>query len=128
MRELQELCGFLNFLNKAIYPGRVFTRRMYAQYSKIVQIKPRVEMETSIEQQIQGKSLKQHHHVRLNKEFKLDCQVWLKFLTYEDKRLVVNKSMVDSLESVSAKQIFFYSDASAAENLGFGCILNQNCL
>ena len=30
------LCGYLNFLNKAVHPGRMFTRRMYMKYSKIV--------------------------------------------------------------------------------------------
>ena len=37
VKELQTLCGYLNFLNKAIYPGRVFVRRMYAKYQKFVQ-------------------------------------------------------------------------------------------
>ena len=29
LKELQQLCGFLNFLGKAIVPGRAFTRRLY---------------------------------------------------------------------------------------------------
>ena len=35
VRDLQSLCGYLNFLNKAIFPGRVFTRRMYAKFSNV---------------------------------------------------------------------------------------------
>ena len=33
VRDLQVLCGYLNFLKKAIHPGRAFTRRMYAKYA-----------------------------------------------------------------------------------------------
>ena len=31
IKALQALCGYLNFLGRAIYPGRVFTRWMYAK-------------------------------------------------------------------------------------------------
>ena len=34
VKQLQSLTGFLNFLNKAIFPGRAFTRRMYSKYSE----------------------------------------------------------------------------------------------
>ena len=34
--------------------------------------------------------------------------------------------MIDLTELVTADEIFFYSDASAAKKLGFGCILNQS--
>ena len=51
VKELQALCGYLNFLNKAVYPGCVFTRRIYALICE-------------------GKTkLKPFHHVRLNAEF-----------------------------------------------------------
>ena len=58
VNELQQLAGFLNFLNKAIVPGRAFTRRMYAKFNKSVQ----------------EKELKKYHHVRLDAELKGDCQ------------------------------------------------------
>ena len=38
IKDLQVLCGYLNFLNKAIYPGHAFTRRMYAKYAHLVQV------------------------------------------------------------------------------------------
>ena len=38
VKQLQQLCGFLNFLCRAIVPGHAFTRRMYAKYSNIVKI------------------------------------------------------------------------------------------
>ena len=52
---IQRLCGFLNFLGKAIVPGRAFSWRFYA----ITSMK-------------NGQKLKQHHHVRLTQENLLD--------------------------------------------------------
>ena len=63
VKELQVLCGFLNFISKAIFPGRAFMHQMYSKYSG-------------------GEGftkLKQHHHVRLDREFKKDCAIWLQF-------------------------------------------------
>ena len=57
IKELQQLMGLLNFLNRAIVSGRVFTRRMYAKL-KICDSK--------------GRRLRQHHHVKLDKEFRRD--------------------------------------------------------
>ena len=111
IRKLQVLCGYLNFLNKAIFPGRAFTRRMYAKYSNC----------------LKGGSdskLKQYHHMRLDQEFKLDCRVWLEFLQLSNSR-VVNRPMVDLSTFVSAHEIFFYSDASASKKHGFGCIFGK---
>ena len=34
VKEIQSLVGLLNFLNKAIHPGRAFTRRMYAKVTE----------------------------------------------------------------------------------------------
>ena len=56
VRELQSISRLLNFLNRAIYPGRAFTQRMYAKFADT--------------------NLKQYHHVRLDGEFKRDCRVW----------------------------------------------------
>ena len=61
VKELQSLTGMLNFLNKAIVPGRAFTRRMYAKFSGATNGKLK------------------HHHICLDSEFKGDCQVWLDF-------------------------------------------------
>ena len=63
--QLQKFTGFLNFLCKVIYPGHVFTRRMYAKIPWL---------------DAQGNKLKQHHHVTLDQEFRLDCSVWVDFL------------------------------------------------
>ena len=38
--KLQQLTGLLNFISRAIVPGRTFTRRMYAKYAKLTTMKP----------------------------------------------------------------------------------------
>ena len=118
VKQLQSLCGFLNFLGKAIFLGRTFTRRMYAKYSSFVSL-------DSTHKHKQSK-LKPHHHICLDAEFKKDCATWLDFLE-GSLQSVVNRPMVDLMGRLKTSQdIFFYSDASAAESLGFGCILNRN--
>ena len=113
VRELQVLCGYLNFLSKAIYPGRAFTRRMYSKYSFATW-------------QRQGNTgvLKQYHHVRLDAEFKFDCKVWGQFLNMSNE-VVVNRPMLDRWSYVTTQELCFYSDASANEFLGFGCIFDS---
>ena len=73
VKELQVLCGFLNFLSKAIFPGRAFTRRMYAKYSEVVNINMGSGNKW-LEADKQHYKLKQHHHIRLDNDFKLDCK------------------------------------------------------
>ena len=111
---------FFNFLNKAVFPGRVFTRRMYTKYSHLVDVGSWQGKDHHHVLSNQFK-LKQHHHVRIDGEFKADCRVWLNFLQGEDLAQVVNRPMVD-LAPYSSASICFYSDASAAEDKGFGCI------
>ena len=55
VQELQSLAGLLNFLNRAIYLGHAFTRRMYSKFTG--------SMDT----------LKKYHHLHLDREFKDDC-------------------------------------------------------
>ena len=64
IKELQIVAGTLNFLHKAIVPGRAFTRRIYNKY----------------EAKINEKKLKSHHHISLDLEFRNDCYVWKQFL------------------------------------------------
>ena len=104
VRELQQLCGYLNFLTRAIFPGRAFLRRMYAKYAGC--------LKTS-----KNSKLKAHHHVRLDQEFKFDCQVWLEFLTME-RQCVVNRPMVDLQAEINATDLGFHSDVSPAYGLG----------
>ena len=121
VRDLQGLCGYLNFLCKAVVPRRCFTRRMYAKYSNLVNIK-------GAENRLMANTfkIKQHHHFKLDREFKLDCKVWLDFLTTPELQGVVNRKMIDVKAPVlTSREICFYSDASKSKKLGFGCILDK---
>ena len=104
---LQSLSGLLNFLCKAIFPGRAFTRRMYAKFSGKMEI------------------LKSYHHINLDKEFKNDCAVWLEFL---DKSMVtaVSRPFIDMNVKVIAKDVGFTSDASAGRTKGFGTVFGKS--
>ena len=60
IHRLQKLCGFLNFICRAIVPGRAFTRRLYVH--------------------LVGNNLKPHHHIKITGEMKADLRVWSEFL------------------------------------------------
>ena len=62
---IQKLTGTLNFINKAIVPGRAFTRKMYLKLRLCDR---------------EGNKLKQYHHVRLDQDFLNDCAAWKIFL------------------------------------------------
>ena len=108
---IQSLCGFLNFLNKAIFPGRAFTRRMYAKYSHLCDSS--------------NLKLKPHHHVAVDCEFRTDCRIWKLFLDLGDTA-VTNRPMVDLARMPAVEDVSFYSDASANPELGFGCIFHNS--
>ena len=101
--KLQQLTGLLNFLCRAVYPGRVFTRRLYAKLAW----KGNVRM------------LKSHHHVSLDSEFKQDCMVWKTFLEVPDSGYTC-RPFIDLQETRSAVQLQWFTDSSAAVDKGFG--------
>ena len=111
IKQLQTLTGYLNFLTKAIVPGRTFTRRMYAKY-------------TNIKGAMTNKGrLKQYYHVLLDSEFRLDCEIWKTFLEhYSDLSLC--RPMIDLDTQVTAKQLKLYSDARKNTCLGMGVVFN----
>ena len=125
IRDLQVLCGYLNFLNKAIYPGRAFTRRMYAKYAAHWDKKSSGKKGNKQCNPWKTYKLKPYHHVRLDKEFKIDCSIWLSFLQDSSFTNVVNRPMLDINRYVTSEQISYYSDASAAPELGYGCVYKQ---
>ena len=130
VKELQTLCRFLNFLNKAIFPGRTFTRRMYAKFSKVVDLRSLGQHHANnakVSSVSREYKLRQHHHVRLDGEFKLYCKVWLEFLDNTNLYDIVNRKMVDLIEPENGitKRIYFTYDASVAPHLGYGCIMNN---
>ena len=109
--EIQQLGGLLNFLCKAIHPGRTFTRRMYAEFEGCIVQKGNTLLAKS------GRILKKYHHINLNHEFREDCKVWQYFL---NNLAVVNRPIIDFQEG-SSLVLPIYSDASLNEKLGFGC-------
>ena len=112
VKTIQPLTGLLNFLNRAIIPGRTFTRRMYDNIKWL---------------DSKGHPLKNHHHVSLTKGFKKDCKIWLQFLEMaKDDVQLLCRPFLDLNEIICAKQIKFYSDASLNAELGMGALLNNN--
>ena len=90
VKDLQRLTGVLIFLNSAIVPGRAFTHHMYSKFSGK-----------------QSKSLKQYHHVCLDREFKDDCRMWVEFLTSRTEsyyRPFIDLNTVLSAEILDFKQ------------------------
>ena len=67
--------------------------------------------------------LKPHHHVKLDKEFKEDCQVWSSFLLSMDRGL--NRPFVDISDRVTAETLNFFTDAAKGESLGIGGIFGH---
>ena len=109
---IQRLTGLLNFLNRAIVPGRTVTQSMY----------DKLRMWDA-----QGIMLKQHHHIHLDKQFKLDCLIWKQFLK-NAQALQLCRKFVDWHRTgcVTAEQLTFYTDASKNPNLGMGGIFGDS--
>ena len=100
VKELQRICGFLNFLGHAIVPGRAFTRRLYAFTAA------------------KGKILKPHNHVKINQEMKLDLQMWKIFIHHQSAFAL---PFADFDVTLSPLVVDMYSDASRNLELGMGC-------
>ena len=107
--KLEELVDLLNFLNRAIFPGRAFTRWMYAKFAN--------------KRTKNGKLLKQYHHISVDAELKLDCNVWIRFLQMET---AVCWLLIDLTKTVTAEVLNFYSNASKNKDFGFGCIFDNS--
>ena len=103
LKELQSLCGHLNFVCKAVVPGRAFTRRLYfATASKKV-----------------DKKLRSYHHININKEMKDDMRTWLEFLNTPN---IYNRPFLDLTVQTTATQISWFTDAAKGESRGCGGI------
>ena len=98
LRQLQKLCGYLNFLSKAIIPGRVFTRRLYSHGSKL---------------------RKPHHHLNVTREIKTDLNIWKQFLMSQE---VVARPLFHFNVENDSVDLEFFTDASHNPELGCGAI------
>ena len=99
---LQELCGFLNFLCKAVVPGRAFTRRIYAHGAKLT---------------------KPNHHLKVTKEIKADLNTWLCFI---DSPQIYCRPFFDFDNTVKSEYVDLATDASANPLLGAGGCCRNN--
>ena len=97
IKELQKICGFLNFLGRAVVPGRAFTRRLYS-YTR-------------------NKNLMPHYHVKITQEMHLDFEMWLMFLHHHS---TLARPFLDFTSELTAEVLDMYSDASLNPNLGMG--------
>ena len=95
--QLQKICGFLNFIGRAIIPGRAFTRRLYAHLT--------------------NNNLKPQHHLRITHEMMLDLYMWKDFLLQQE---VYCREFLHYSEVLQYQDIQFAMDASRNEMLGFG--------
>ena len=102
LKTLQQLTGFLNFLCKAVIPGRAFTRRLYC-----------------IEITAKEKELKKHHHIKLRAENRMDLKLWLEFLKHPS---IYARNFIDLDLSINSMDVDFFTDASANPHLGCGGI------
>ena len=122
VKQLQVLMGYLNFLSRAIPAGHTFTRRIYAKFT-VVSCKQKVDKQGN-EFRVQ---LKPYHHVQIDQELHFDCEVWRIFLeNYRNN--AVCRPIIDMAKVNTAKDLNFYSDASANERLGFGAVFNNHWL
>ena len=115
IKQVQVLTGYLNFLTRAIFLGRTFTRRMYTKCA---------QMEVGKNQ----KKLRPHHHVKVDEEFKFDCQVWITFLTYFCDNAVYCPMVDLDKRTLHVDVLHFTSGASANTNLGFGAMFGTQWL
>ena len=97
LNQLQKICGFLNFLGKAIVLGRAFTRCLYASTADT--------------------KLKPHHHIRINSEMKHDFIMWKTFIQHPS---MYSRPFMDFTTMLTAVEIDMYSDASKNPELGMG--------
>ena len=110
VKEMERLTGLLNFLSKAVVPGRAFTRRMYAKFNV---------------QKTENK-LRSFHHVRLDREFKQDCIMWKTFLQRCEHATIARPYLDILNKEDTAIRLQFHSDATANGQLGFGIIFESS--
>ena len=120
VRKLQSLAGLLNFLHRAIVPGRAFTRHMYAKFSRIFD---------RFGNRLPSSHIKAHHHVRIDAEFIKDCELWINFLKLQDSnRSLLCRPFVDFSPTATpaAETLPFYTDVAKGEFLGMGGVYDSH--
>ncbi|KAK6170386.1 hypothetical protein SNE40_018795 [Patella caerulea] len=98
LKNMQSLAGSLNFLCKAIRPGRAFIRRFY---DAMIGIK------------------KQFHFIRINDGLKQDMLIWLEFLTDFNGQVYFPELIWSSSEVLQ-----LFTDSAGRYDLGCGAYLS----
>ena len=96
---IQKLCGLLNFICRAIYPGRPFLMRLYNSLAGFKQ-----------------KELKQHHHVRLVIDTIQDLMVWKMFLGTPNAYC---RPFMDFDSYLDAEILDWYTDEAKCQGKGY---------
>lgn len=105
--DMQRITGLLNFFTRAIVPGRTFTRRLYTAFSG------------------ENRNLRQHHHVRVTREMKLDLGMWRQFLSSKKQ---FSRPFVD-FSNKGRLKLPFTSDAAKSALCGYAtCFLHDQKL
>ena len=108
---IQQPTGTLNFINRAIVPGRAFTKRMYEKLR--------------LRKASDGSLLKQFHHVSLNNSFLEDCKIWRQFLC-QVTPTELRRPFIDINQFAEATTLNFFSDASLNSKLGMGAVFGNS--
>ena len=101
LRQLERLCGYLNFLGKCIVPGRAFTRRLYTFGNGLT---------------------KRHHHLTVKKEMKMDLRMWKIFLMHPE---IYSRPFFEYDSELFSTDINMYTDSAKKEGLGCGGYHNE---
>ena len=73
---------------------------------------------------ITGKTyLKQYHHVKVDREMKLDSLIWMEFL--KDPESMARPFMDFDKQTFNAYEIAFATDASKGKHLGFSAVFRS---
>ena len=66
-----------------------------------------------------------HHHIKLDREFKDDCEMWRWFLLSEEKQGIC-RPFLDLHETLEATVLDLYTDAAKGRKLGMGGVFQQD--
>ena len=94
LRHMQKLCGFLNFLCKAIVPGRPFVRHFYNATKGLTQ---------------------PHHHLYLTKQIKDDLRMWESFCQHP---AIFARPFFQMDSNVASLDLDLFTDASTTLGCG----------
>ena len=97
--KIQKICGLLNFLCRALVPGRPFTMQLYRSLAGA------------------NRKLKPHHHIKVTESIIQDLGVWKCFLL---SPAAYCRPFIDLSEGCTVKTLDWYTDAAKGIGRGMG--------